>query len=73
MSDQERVNELEMRVAFQEETLQQLNIALGDQQLQISRLEKTCKVLAERLKSLQGSLDELADDAGTVTERPPHY
>lgn len=73
MSDQARLDELEMRVAFQEETLQQLNTALGDQQLQISRLEDTCRALVERLRSLQGSLDELTEEGGAPVERPPHY
>ncbi len=74
MTDQTRLDELEMRLAFQEETLQQLNTALGDQQLQISRLEDTCRALAERLRSLQGSLDELSEDGGgAAVERPPHY
>lgn len=73
MSNEERLHELEIRVAFQEETLEQLNVALGDQQLQISRLQETCKALMERFKSLQGALDELSGDPATAQERPPHY
>lgn len=72
MSDQDRLDELETRVAFQEESLQQLSAALGDQQLQIARLEDTCKALLERVKSLQGAIDELSGDT-IPAERPPHY
>ena len=71
---QERLHELEIRVAFQEETIEQLNTALSDQQLQIGRLEETCKALVQRFRSLQDSLDELSgDDAEIAQERPPHY
>lgn len=73
MTDRERLDELEMRAAFQEEMLRQLSDALGDQQVQIGRLEETCRALVERVKSLQGVLEDLPGDAEAAVERPPHY
>ncbi len=67
-----RIDELESRVAFQEDSIQQLSDALGEQQLQMGRLEDTCKLLLDRVKSLQGLVDELSGDSAPV-ERPPHY
>lgn len=72
MNTSERIDELEARLAFQEDSLHQLSTALGDQQLQVARLEDTCKALLERVRTLQGIADELSGDNVSV-ERPPHY
>lgn len=65
----ERIIELEIKAAYQEDLLQELNKIVAGQQQQIDRLEATCKMLNERIKSLsiEGSTGE------NVEEVPPHY
>jgi len=65
----DRIIELEIKVAYQEDLLQELNKIVGRQQQQIDRLEATCSMLNERIKSLsvEGSAGE------NVEEVPPHY
>lgn len=69
----ERIIELEIKAAYQEDLLQTLNKIVSRQQQQIDRLEATCGVLNERIKSLSvdGRRSEGAD--GNGHEIPPHY
>jgi len=66
---EERLIELEIKLAYQEDLLQQLNTIVASQQQQISRLETTCTLLHERQKTFAQSL---GGDEQTV-EIPPHY
>jgi SlyX protein len=62
-----RLVELETKIAFQEETIQQLNEVVCDQQL---RLERACA----RLEELAGRVAEQPPaGAPADAERPPHY
>lgn len=65
----DRIIELEIKAAYQEDLLQDLNKIVGRQQQQINRLEATCRMLNERIKSLsvEGGGGE------SVEELPPHY
>jgi SlyX protein len=65
--DEDRLIDIETKVAHQEQLLSDLNEALSDQQAQIGRLESLCKSLIDRLKSLGDGADQSSD------ERPPHY
>ncbi|WP_394754253.1 SlyX family protein [Crenothrix sp.] len=67
--DTDRLIELEIKIAYQEDLLQSLNETVSDQQEQIDRLNATCRVLSERIKSLfnQNNADE------SVDQTPPHY
>lgn len=66
---EERLVELETKLAFQEDTIQALNDAICQQQKQIDHLEATCKLLVDRIKALA-----TATDAAVPTdEKPPHY
>jgi SlyX protein len=66
----ERIIELEIKLAYQEDLLQTLNNIVGEQQQQIQRLEKTCQLLYERMKSLS---TETSGNSLDVDEVPPHY
>ncbi|MDP2903974.1 MAG: SlyX family protein [Methylovulum sp.] len=68
-----RIIELEIKAAYQEDLLQALNQIVSRQQQQIDRLEATCGVLNERIKSLSadGRRDENSVNVGY--EIPPHY
>lgn len=65
------VMELQTRIAFQEDTLQQLNGVVASQDQQLRELQQQLKLLAKRFD------DSLfAQEQGTSTsvdERPPHY
>ncbi len=65
----DRLIELEIKAAYQEDLLQELNNIVSRQQQQLDRLEATCKILNERIKSLsiEGSSGE------NIEEVPPHY
>jgi len=65
--DEDRLIDIETKMAHQEQLLSELNDALTDQQAQIGRLESLCQSLIDRLKSQV----EHADPSGD--ERPPHY
>lgn len=65
---EERVTELEIKIAYQEDLLQALNEVVGDQQRQLIRLEEVCKLLGKRIKNMA--------EPGEVNqgiEVPPHY
>jgi SlyX protein len=68
--NENRVIELEIKVAYQEDLLQELNKIVGLQQHQITRLEATCKMLNDRIKSLS---TESGGGGESVEEVPPHY
>jgi SlyX protein len=66
---EDRIIELEIKQAYQEDLIQALNQVVAEQQKQIGKLEETCKLLHDKIKSL-------AYDPGQSTgvdERPPHY
>ena len=67
--DEQRIIEIETKLAHQEQMLMELDNALTTQQSTIITLERMCASMAERLQSLGG--DETAAPPGD--ERPPHY
>ncbi len=66
---EERIIELEIKVAYQEELIESLNRVVARQQDQIGKLEETCKLLYDKIKNLSGS-DLIMD---RLDETPPHY
>ncbi len=65
---EDRITELEFKIAYQEDLLHSLNNAISNQQLQIHRLEETCKLLNGKIKNIA--------EPGTFSqgsEKPPHY
>lgn len=67
-NDQERIDTLETRLAFQDDTIQQLNDALIAQQARIDLLETEMRQLIDQFRS--GATDAQIDPAD---ELPPHY
>ena len=65
----DRIIELEIKTAYQEDLLQELNKIVGKQQQQIDRLEATCRLLNDRIKSLS----TVGDSGEVIDEVPPHY
>jgi SlyX protein len=68
--DNDRLIELEIKAAYQDDLLNTLNNIVSQQQQQITRLEATCNLLNERIKSL--SIEGNAMGAA-MDEVPPHY
>ena len=63
-----RLTELEIKAAYQEDLLQELNKIVAQQQHQILLLEKTCQLLHERMNSLR-----MENNDEAVDQAPPHY
>lgn len=70
---EERITQLELKVAFQDDTIEQLNKALCDQQQQLQQLSTTVNVLTEKLKELISDKPDQPSHFSPDTERPPHY
>ena len=62
------MTELEIKVAYQEDSIQTLNDVIYDQQIQIGRLEEACKLLGERIKNIAEP-----ENINQGIEIPPHY
>jgi SlyX protein len=67
---EERLVEIETKIAFQEQTIQDLNDVLCEQQQEIERLGSICDALMKRVKEL--SEGTLGSDK-PANEKPPHY
>ena len=67
---EDRLVEIETKIAFQEHTIKELNDALYEQQQEIERLGDICNLLVKRMKEL--SETTMGIDA-PANEKPPHY
>ncbi|MCL9783853.1 SlyX family protein [Vibrio sp. S4M6] len=66
---EKRVSNLECQLAFQEQTIEELNDALSQQQLLISKMQAQMKYIVGKVKSMDSS--QLADQS--EESPPPHY
>ena len=66
-NQEDRLIEIETKLAYQDDLVSQLNDVVTDQQSQITKLELLCESLVGRIKSLSEAADQPQD------ERPPHY
>ncbi|WBE26272.1 SlyX family protein [Denitrificimonas caeni] len=67
MSLEQKIAELEMRQAFQDDTVQALNDVLVEQQRLIANMQRQLELLAQRQSDLHTQFDETPNDP------PPHY
>lgn len=65
---EQKLIDLEERVAFQEDTINKLDDAMADQQKQLLDLTRQVQLLAEQLRKVEQGLPEAPQD-----EKPPHY
>ncbi|MGY4626660.1 SlyX family protein [Bradyrhizobium sp. USDA 4486] len=63
----ERIDALEMRIAYQDDTIETLNQTITAQWKQIDALTRKVAELGERLQQAE------ANAPGPANERPPHY
>ena len=68
MSLEQRVNDLESRLAFQDDTIQALNDVLVEQQRVVDRLQLQMAALLKRQEEMSGQFGSFEEDAP-----PPHY
>lgn len=66
---QHRIDELEMKQAFQEQTIDDLNNALTKQQFMIDRMEVQMRFLVGKVKGMQAP--NMASESEETP--PPHY
>ena len=64
-----RIEELEMKIAFQEQLLDELNHALVQQQFDIDKMQVQLRYMANKLKDFQPSNIESQSEETP----PPHY
>lgn len=69
MTDTSRLDELEMRVVHQDQTIEDLNAAITAQWKLIERLERQVARLAERVADSERS----PGDTAPADQPPPHY
>lgn len=69
MSDlEDRVADLEIRLVFQDDTIQSLSETVAAQQMELEKLRRAVEVLARRQADLASSLPANDED-----QPPPHY
>lgn len=64
MTNEERIDELEIRYTFLEESLHVLNGAVIEK-------DKEIEMLRQRIFTLENSVDSMLDDS--PHQKPPHY
>jgi SlyX protein len=70
MTNEERLIDMEIRIARQDDLVDTLNTMVYRQQEKISELEALCLALAGRMRELAISASQRT---AAVDERPPHY
>ncbi len=63
--NEQRLEKIETRLAFQEDLIEELNRTVYQQQQKLELLEAICKSLAKQISS--------QPDTGAPNEKPPHY
>jgi SlyX protein len=66
---EEHLINIETKIAFQEDLIEELNKVVYQQQKRLDRLEAICESLAGHLESLSAT----RNDGMPANERPPHY
>jgi len=66
---EDRFVDIEMRLAHQDQLLNELNDVVTSQQARIMQLDGLCQSLVERVRSMADN----APSADAGDERPPHY
>jgi SlyX protein len=69
MPDEKRLIEIEIKLAHQDKSLEELNDVVYKQQQQIDLLQKSLSNLTKRLQS--GTNNDL--EIGPPDDKPPHY
>lgn len=68
--DEERLTDIETKLAYQEKTIKDLNDVIYEQQKEIERLKSTCDKL---LKLVRDNAQAVSIITAPANEEPPHY
>lgn len=71
MTIEDRLVNIETKIAFQEDTVEELNKVIYQQQQQLERLEAICASLVNHIRDLRETISE--NPAVAENEKPPHY
>jgi SlyX protein len=66
---EERIIELETKIAYQEDTIQRLNDIVAEQQRKLDLVQGSLKTLMGRFKDVSEGLSNI----NSMHEKPPHY
>jgi SlyX protein len=66
---EDRLINIESKITFQEDLIEELNKTVYQQQQKLDRLEAICQSLAQHVQSLSAA----RNDGMPANERPPHY
>lgn len=66
---EERLINIETKISFQEDLVEELNKTIYQQQQKLLQLEAVCASLARQILSL----DQGGNEGKSSNERPPHY
>jgi len=67
--NEERLVNIEAKITFQEDLIEELNKTVYQQQQKLDRLEAICEALAKHIQSQA----EGRNEGMPANERPPHY
>lgn len=74
MTSTDMLADLQSRLAFQEQTLIDLNEVVARQAEQIDRLEQHLRALAGKYRDLRDAVEQSPGEGDSLAdERPPHY
>ena len=65
-NNKDRLNKIESKYSFQEDSLERMSQELRTQQLEIQKLK-------DEIASLKESLSEVSSKEDIIEEKPPHY
>lgn len=68
--NEQRLVEIETKIAYQEKTIKDLNDELYTQQQEVEQLKIVCDALLKRVKELSEAVQGIDAPAD---EKPPHY
>jgi len=67
---EERLENIETKISFQEDQIEELNKTVYQQQQKLDQLEEICRALARHVQALAEAGNE---GKSPGNERPPHY
>lgn len=67
---EERLENIETKISYQEDQIDELNKTVYQQQQKLDQLEEICRALARHVQALAEAGN---DGKSSANERPPHY
>ncbi|HDO25184.1 MAG TPA: SlyX family protein [Nitrospirae bacterium] len=67
--NEDRLVDIEGKIAFQENIIKELNDVVCRQQKQIDTLNLTCRQLVDQIKKMSG----ISSGGDLIDDKPPHY